>query len=167
MRETERLSAEVDRTVAGDPWYGPSVLKTLEGIDAAAAARHPVPGVHSVWELVLHMTAWAHETTRRLQGGPDASPAEGDWQLVSGTGAAAWNEAIAALRSAHRELAETLSQARDASLALQVGGDQVDRDGHAVTLHQTVIGLLQHDAYHTGQIALLKKLLVSEDGRSA
>jgi hypothetical protein len=31
--------------------------------------------------------------------------------------------------------------------------------GNPVTYYQTIVGILQHDAYHAGQIALLKKAI--------
>jgi uncharacterized damage-inducible protein DinB len=114
--------------------------------------------VHSIAELVLHMTAWTRETTRRLRGGEHGVPAEGDWPPVAGSDSRAWSAALADLRRAHGELARTLVELDDGVLAQQVAGAQVDARGQPVTLHRTVVGLLQHDAYHAGQIALLKKL---------
>lgn len=167
MRDVERLRAEVDSTIAGDPWYGPSVLRTLDGIDASAAAARPIPGAHTVWEIVLHMTAWVNETTRRVRGGSHGTPAEGDWPPVSGTDRVSWDAAVAELRRAHDELAASLIEVDDADLSRQVGGTQVDSQGQPVTVHRTVIGLLQHDAYHAGQVTLLKKILMSKNKHSA
>jgi uncharacterized damage-inducible protein DinB len=157
MREVERLSGEVIRTLSGDPWYGSPVLGILEGIDAAAAAAHPVEGAHSMWELVLHMTAWVRETTRRVKGGAQGEPVAGDFPPVVDSGPSAWTRAIEELRDAHDELASALATIEDTTLERQVGA-QVDGEGTPVTLHRTVLGILQHDAYHAGQIALLKKL---------
>ncbi len=159
MREVERLRSEVQSTVGGDPWYGPSVLSVLQGVDAAAAAARPIPGAHSVWELVLHMTAWARETARRLGGGSFGNPVEGDWPPVVGTDSIAWEKSLAELRRAHDELSRTFVDLQDGDLGRLVGGTQTDALGEPVTLHRTMIGILQHDAYHTGQVALLKKLL--------
>jgi uncharacterized damage-inducible protein DinB len=158
MRETERLRREVLSTLSGDPWYGSSVLHILEGMRAGAAAAHPIAGAHSVWELVLHTTAWTRETTRRVNGGGDRPPVEGDYPPVLEHTDAAWARALDELRTAHQELAAALIAVDDAVLAQQVGS-QVDADRQPVTVHRTVTGVLQHDAYHAGQIALLKKLL--------
>jgi hypothetical protein len=119
-----------------------SPLGILDGIDAAAA--------HSVWELVLHLTAWTRETARRVQGGSHGAPTEGDWPEVAGSGEFAWDAAVAGLRRAQDDLVRILVQVGDGQLDRQVGGSQVDAHGHAVTIHRTVIGLLQHDAYHAG-----------------
>jgi uncharacterized damage-inducible protein DinB len=158
MRDGDRLTAEVDNTISGDPWYGSSVLKILEGVDAAMAASRPIADAHSIWELVLHMTAWTRETTRRLKTTTFGTPLEGDFPPIPEVSVRVWADAIADLREAHAELSRALSESTDALLNRQVGGTQVDALGHPVTLHRTVVGLLQHDAYHAGQIGLLKKM---------
>jgi uncharacterized damage-inducible protein DinB len=161
VQEAERLRRELETTMDGDPWYGSAVARILDGIDAPGAAAHPIKGAHSIWELVLHMTAWVNEVRRRLEGGKDGDPAEGDWPRVAQTTPDAWKQAVSSLRRAHVELARTLAAADDAGLARQVAGNQVDATGKPVTLYQTAIGILQHDTYHAGQIALLKKALLN------
>lgn len=159
MQEVERLRRELEATMDGDPWYGSAVARILDGIDAPRAAARPIKGAHSIWELVLHMTSWVNEVRRRLEGGKHGEPVEGDWPAVSSTTAAAWKQATDGLRRAHAELARTLAATDDARLARQVTGSQVDSSGKPVTLYQTTVGILQHDAYHAGQIAILKRAL--------
>ncbi len=159
MREVERLQRELQATVEGDPWYGSALWTLLDGVDAAAAAAHPVPGSHSIWELVVHMTAWTNETRRRIQGGANRTPAEGDWPAVTAASPSAWQAARDALRHANDELGHALLGIADGDLDRQVGGAQVDAHGQPVTYHQTVVGLLQHHAYHGGQVAILARRL--------
>ena len=165
--EVDRLRTEIDSTIAGDPWYGSSVLKILEGVDAVGALAHQAPDLHSIWQLVLHITSWTRETTRRLKGGRHDVPLDGDWPRVTGADAASWARVVAELRRAHDELSRTLAELEDSELDRQVGDAQVDAHGQPITLRRTVIGLLQHDAYHAGQIALLKKLRGAKLERSA
>ena len=76
--------------------------------------------------------------------------AEEDWPSVASTPEAAWQEALALLERTHTELRRTMSRLTDARLQeLVIGTD----DSVEVMLH----GLIQHDLYHAGQIALLKK----------
>jgi len=159
VREVERLRRELTATLSGDPWYGSAVSNILDGIDADTAAAHPITGAHSIWELVVHMTAWVNEARRRLEGGPHRPPAEGDWPAVRSTTPEAWADALAGLRQAHQDLARTIAAAEDSSLSRQIGGAQVDAMGNPVSYYQTIIGILQHDTYHAGQIALLKRAL--------
>lgn len=159
MEEIERLRRELGSTLDGDPWYGSAIARILDGIGATHAAEHPIKGAHSIWELVLHMTAWVNEVRRRLDGGKHGEPVEGDWPEVGSTTAEAWRQATDALRRAHADLAQSLAKTDDARLSRQVAGGQVDASGQPVSLYQTVVGILQHDTYHAGQIALLKKAL--------
>ncbi|MDF1506305.1 DinB family protein, partial [Roseisolibacter sp. H3M3-2] len=74
-----RLADTLRRSVDGHAWHGPSLVELLEGVDAHAAATRAVPGAHTIWELVLHLTAWTREVARRVDGAAPAMPVEGDW----------------------------------------------------------------------------------------
>ena len=69
----------LERVTSGDAWHGDNVEQLLDGLSAADAARHPVAGAHSIWELVLHMTGWAEEVRARLLGAEAGEPTAGDW----------------------------------------------------------------------------------------
>src|SRR5689334_23040362 len=109
VNEAERLARELDATMSGDPWYGTAVSRILDGVDAGKAAARPFESGHSIWELVLHMTAWVSEVKRRLDGGMHGEPLEGDWPAVGATTPAAWADAVSELRSAHADLSRTLT----------------------------------------------------------
>src|SRR5262245_24212984 len=64
MSEIDRLVDELERDHAGDPWHGSPVKAILRGVTAAEAASRIVPQAHTIWELVLHMTAWKDEVRR-------------------------------------------------------------------------------------------------------
>ena len=65
VAERDRLLDELRRAWDGDPWHGDPVRRVLEGITAQQAAARPLAQGHGVWELVLHMTSWTREVTRR------------------------------------------------------------------------------------------------------
>ena len=52
--EMMRLEEQLRRALDGEAWHGPSVLEVLAGVSAEQASSHPIPGSHSIWELVLH-----------------------------------------------------------------------------------------------------------------
>ncbi|HVE77311.1 MAG TPA: DinB family protein, partial [Gemmatimonadaceae bacterium] len=120
---------------------------------ARDAAARPLPGAHSIWELVLHMTAWTHEVRRRLGGAPPGTPPEGDWPPVGDAGDSGWAATLAELDRAHAALAAAVAPLSEQALARPVG------DGREPTVAATLAGLAQHDAYHTGQIAILRRAL--------
>lgn len=157
-RERDRIRDELARASVGDPWHGASLSRILHGITAAEAATRPIPNAHTIWELVLHMTAWAREVERRLNGATPDLPAEGDWP-EAGSGDVAWSAARDALLAAHASLDAALRQVPAARLDDMVGPGRDAPTGTGITFGAMLHGLSQHDAYHAGQISLLLKLL--------
>jgi len=151
VNETARIRDLLDRAVAGDAWHGPSLLALLAGVPPELAARRPIPGAHSIWELVLHATFWQEIVRRRLAGEPwREPPAAESWPPVGAAGRDGWREAVARLEDGHRRLADALAAAPDDRL------DDLVADGdHSV--YVMLHGLIHHHLYHAGQIALLKR----------
>jgi uncharacterized damage-inducible protein DinB len=159
MTESSTLADQVARVHAGDPWYGDPITKVLEGVTAQDAATHPIRGAHSIWELVLHLTAWVKEVERRLESGVWREPEDGDWPAVPAATEANWRASRERLHRAHDALEATVKQLSAKQLAGQIGTERDRALGTGVTLRETIHGILQHDAYHLGQISLLKKAL--------
>ena len=136
MREIERIKDQLRRAFEGPAWHGPSVKELVADITAEKAATRPLAGAHSIWEIVLHIAAWDEGVRRRLAGDRAELSTEEDWPPVTDTSEAAWREAL-----------DNLDEAR-LSEPIVEGMSSV-----YVTLH----GVIQHDLYHAGQIALLKR----------
>ena len=157
MSEVARVIDQFQREHSGDPWHGSPLLSILDGIDAARAARTPVAGAHSIWELVLHVTGWKREVARRLGGAPAGEPAAGDWPAVGDVTEARWHAALEDLNTAHRELVAA-TEALPESRLFEPTNDPRDRPlGTGVSYYVLLHGAVQHDVYHAGQIAILKK----------
>jgi uncharacterized damage-inducible protein DinB len=157
--ELDRIVDQLEREHSGDPWHGSPLMHLLAGVDHRAASARPVAGAHTIWELVLHITAWKHETQRRLGGAPAREPEEGDWPAPSGGDAAHWEEALRGLADAHRELVVAVGQLSEAQLFAPTNDPRNRETGQGVSLYVLLHGIVQHDVYHAGQIALLKKAL--------
>jgi uncharacterized damage-inducible protein DinB len=152
MTETERIEDQLRRAFEGEAWHGPSVQEVLAGVSAGQAAMRPLDNAHSIWEIVLHLSAWDGVVRRRLEGERVDTPAEVDWPPVTDTSEAAWSETLEQLKSNHAELRRTISRLDDSRLDELLPG--VNKKWPAyVTIH----GSIQHYLYHAGQIALLKK----------
>ena len=123
----------------------------------AAAAARPLEGSHSIWEIVLHLTGWTREVASRLEGKEPEPPAPGDWPEPGPVDDARWDAARADLVSAHEELISALPRFPPSRLAERVGGERDAPLGTGVSYREMILGALQHDAYHAGQISLLKK----------
>ena len=93
MTERERVLDMLARVHSGDPWHGPSVMASLDGIDAVRASAHPLAGTHSIWEIAQHVIAWRREVTARLRGKAPSTPTAGDWPAPRTT-EPAWAEIV-------------------------------------------------------------------------
>ncbi len=159
MTEVERIADQIARGYDGDAWYGTSLRETLRGLGPEEASARPVPGAHTVWEIVLHVTAWIRETTRRLRTGEAREPEPADWPDPGEPAEGSWAKALAELDAAHRELLEEVRRMPEERLGATLG-DARDRPlGSGVTYYVLLHGLAQHNAAHAAQVSLLRKVL--------
>lgn len=157
MTQAELLADELDRAWRGDPWHGPSLEKILDGVDAAGAAARPIPDAHTIWELLLHLTAWTGEVTRRLGGADPGEPAEGDWPPIPVPTPSAWEAARRDFARAQETVLRAVRSTPESRLGEPVGRVRDPALGTGITCGQMLHGLAQHHAYHGGQISLLRK----------
>ncbi len=155
MRTTQ-LASLLRASYDGDPWHGPSLAAVLDGVDAGRAARRPLVGRHSIWELVLHLTGWTREVSRRLAGGEPALPSDGDWPPVASTDPQSWADALRGLEHAHRALVDAVAALPDDRWAQPVGDLRDPALGTGTTMGEMIVGLATHHAYHAGQVAMLR-----------
>ena len=151
------LIRQIVATHDGEPWYGSSRMSLLKGLRYTQAAAQPVPGGHSIWGLVLHMTAWTNEVRRRLAGHAPAEPAEGDWPPVTEVSASAWEAARQSLENSHQQLVAEMKAMPESRWHEMVGELHQPALGTGLDVEGMLIGLAQHDAYHAGQIATLRR----------
>jgi uncharacterized damage-inducible protein DinB len=151
MSEVKRINDQLKRAFSGKAWHGPSVMEMLENVTAEQAAAHPIPGAHSIWELVLHIRNWERVALRRIEEwAPIEVSDEEDWPAVGETTEQAWNNALNALAVNHGALREVIAHLDDSRLSEILPGTQY-------SVYFLLHGVIQHDLYHAGQIALLKK----------
>jgi len=156
MSEVDRIGDQFRRAFDGQAWHGPSVMAILEGVTAAQAAAQPIPGAHSIWELTQHIRAWESACLRRLSGDPAQLSDEEDWQPVNDTSEAAWQKTKQDLRETHQQLLQAIAALDESRLDQPIiSNASFNSSSVYVTLH----GGVQHDLYHAGQIAILKKAL--------
>jgi len=148
--EGARIADQLRRAFDGNAWHGPALLELLADVEAAAAAAKPLPGVHSIWELVLHIAAWDRAGLRRLAGEKCQLKARANFPPVPLPTEAAWREAVAAAKLTHQTLVNTVAGLSGKRLSDRVPGKRYD-------FYHMLHGIAQHELYHAGQIAILKK----------
>ena len=154
MNEIERILDQLKRAYEGEAWHGPSVREALDGITAEQAHARPLANAHNIWELANHIAVWEDVGRRRLEGDRAAiaiSTPE-DWPPADDHSEAAWGQAKASLDRGHQALVDAIARVPDSRL------DEPILEGLS-TVYVTLHGVIQHDLYHAGQIAILKKAL--------
>ena len=149
--ESALIADQLRRAFEGDAWHGPALLELLDDVDAGTAAAKPLPDVHSIWELALHVAAWDAAACRRLGGETVQLTGEANFPVVPKPTEAAWRKAVAQAKRTHDGLVKTVAGLTESRLRERVPGKKYD---FYFMLH----GVAQHELYHAGQIAILKKI---------
>jgi hypothetical protein len=151
MSESARIADQLRCAFVGDAWHGPSLRELLVDVDAATAAAHRLPDAHSIWELVLHIAAWDEAVNRRIVAGKAITlNAAQNFPPVKDRSKAAWKRALAHLNKMHSNLVKTVAALPDSRLQERVPGKNY-------SVYFMLHGVTQHELYHAGQIAILKK----------
>ncbi len=152
MDTQEAIADQFRRAIHGEAWHGPSVLEILQNVTPEQAAAHPIAGVHSIGEILGHITAWQDVVTRRLAGETILElPPEQNWPALTPPLQAAWDSAKKELVRSYESLFAALAGLSEKRL-----GEIVPGKGY--TVYVMVHGIVQHTLYHAGQIAVMKKV---------
>ena len=129
-------------------------MELLGTVEASDAAAKPIAHVHTVWELVLHMTAWANVARERLSGQQlEDLPVDLDWPAPpSGANQESWLADCQALSDSYEALAAVVRTLSDEALAARVSKTQY-------TVETMISGVVEHGVYHAGQIAIILKTI--------
>ena len=153
MTEAFRLADQIRRAFEGRAWHGDSILELLTDVNAKTAGGRPIKDAHSIWEILLHIAAWDDVVTRRAGGTAVTLADAQNFPAVTDTSEAAWNQAIETTKKTHHELIRAVAAFPDSRLAEQVPG----KTQNYYNFYYMFSGIVQHELYHAGQIALLKK----------
>lgn len=156
MVDMEALADQINRAFWGESWHGPSVREVLAGVSAEDAAAHPVPGAHSIWEIVLHLIGGYKLVLRRVRGDQAQLSQEEEWPRVPGPSADAWRESQRTLEQLNRQLQSAVRAFPAERLSQELGSEY--------PAFIQFCGAPQHDLYHAGQIVVLKKALSASRG---
>jgi uncharacterized damage-inducible protein DinB len=156
----QRIADQLRRMHDGDAWHGPSIAEALDGITAEQATQRPIEGAHTIYELAFHMAAWTGEVMQRLGGRAPQMPDEGDFPApVTQISATEWVTVKQRLADRHVALADAIAAFDEARLGDLLVSPRDAPLGTGVTYDALLHGLIQHDAYHAGQLVMLAKAL--------
>lgn len=149
MREIEKIAALFEAFYQGDCWIGLNFQQAVQGIDAKQAAKKKTDAHNSIWQLINHMIYWRKTVIIRLQGIIGHPPMQ-DFYQPEESSSTEWINTIEHFEEINQALMNAIRSFDDSKL------DQASPMKDQ-TYYQLLIGCLQHDGYHMGQIILLKK----------
>ena len=153
-KETQSIIRNLQNVLNSEPWYGRAVYKILEEITSEIVHKKPNDKSHSLIELLYHMITWAEFTLMQIKGAgkEEIEKIESrDWISIDPS-AHTWQKGLIELKSIHEKIIELLQPKEDEWLKEKVNFREFN---YRFLLN----GLIQHNIYHIGQIAYLKKQL--------
>lgn len=144
--EIDRITSLLISSFSGPhPWYGSPVIEVLTGINESNASKKLTENTHSIIELVLHMAAWRNFVTMKLKGIAFEMTPELNYPKPG-----KWEDALTSLQQSQKDLLAALASFPEDKLFAIVPARKYD-------FYTMLHGIVDHDVYHLGQIALIKK----------
>jgi uncharacterized damage-inducible protein DinB len=149
VHQTERIADSYRAATVKAAWYGFSLAELLAQISPELATTPPVPGSHSISELLQHLLLW-NERIRNTSDGnslPRWQP-EKDWAEPPIN----WNELVSRWSQSRELLEEKIRNFPIEDLTKHVPGRNYP---YETMFH----GIVEHTIYHSGQIAMVLSML--------
>ena len=153
-KEIQSIIRRIENITSGEPWFGRAVYIILEEVDAKKAYTKPDNTEHSMIEILYHMITWAGFTLKRIERDDDMDLAafeKMDWRIIDPK-THTWKKGLTEFKSIHKKIIQLLNKKDDAFLKEIV-------DYRNYNFRFLLNGMMEHNIYHLGQIAYLKKLL--------
>lgn len=148
INRIEKLFADLQH---GDCWTGTNFKEALYAVDAVLAIKRISKNSNSIWQLVFHLTYWRTTVINRLNGSMEPPPFK-DFALPDDLTEENWKQTLHDFENVYHQLRSTI---------LHFKAEHLDRPSPKPeqTFYQLIMGCLQHDAYHLGQIVIIKKAM--------
>ncbi len=149
MTEINRIAKLFADLQHGDCWIGNNFKETLYDIDTSLAVKSITHHTNNIWQLVFHLIYWRTIVINRLNGST-APPPFKDFALPDNLNEDNWQQTLYDFENIYHQLRSTILHFKEELLNKPSPKPEQ-------TYYQLMMGCLQHDTYHLGQIVLLKK----------
>jgi uncharacterized damage-inducible protein DinB len=157
--EIQALISRIENINSGEPWFGRAVYTILDEVDPKKAFIKPSwpggsEGEHSLADILYHMITWADFTLKRIQKEKkyDLAASEAlDWRSIDPR-VQTWKKGLTEFKTIHKNIISELKKKDDDFLHEIV-------DYRKYNFRFLINGMIEHNIYHLGQVAYLKKLL--------
>ena len=153
-KETQSIIRNLQNVLTGTPWYGRAINILVKEVDPSSVHKKPNENSHSLIELLYHMITWAEFTLKSLEMVEENeinAVEKMDWREIDPV-VHSWEKGMAEFKVVHEKIIQLLKEKDDEFLKEKVNF----RDFNYRFL---LNGLIQHNIYHAGQVAYLKKQL--------
>jgi len=135
----------------GNSWHA-SLRDLLRSVTAEQAAWRPEQGGHTIHEILNHLTYSATEVTSRFRTGEAGWDEAASWVTTPPAFTdAEWESAIARHEVARDALAAAINNLSEEALSAK-------RNDGRPSFRDMAQQVIHHEAFHAGQIALLRRL---------
>jgi uncharacterized damage-inducible protein DinB len=152
MKENELVIRLFEKLFDGSPWIDVNLMDTLNSIDYKKASIKPQPDQNSIWEVVNHLINWRLNVLQRVQGKVIKSPDNNYFEPITAKSQAGWEKTLVKLKDSQSQWIKFLKGASPDKF-------QEVYAPNKMSYYEHIHGILQHDAYHLGQIRLLVRYL--------
>lgn len=154
-KQTHAIIKSFEDTLSGQPWFGRAVYEILGEADESKVHTKPNGTEHSMIDLLWHMNTWAEFALGSLENRTTEEMKAieaNDWRKIDPK-KHTWKKGLEQLKETHNKIIEILKQKTDDSFL----GDIVPL--RKFNFRYMLNGLIQHNIYHLGQVAYVKKML--------
>lgn len=147
------LLLQRDHAWSKEEWIVPLSV-ALEGVTAETAAWEPRGGGNSIWQTVLHINYYNERLLKRLTGEPLGITLPTNDATFEGAGGSAdeeqWQDTVRRTHELAAKLREVIARYSDEDLEKPYGN---------WTVGEELATWMLHDAYHSGQVVLIRRQL--------
>ena len=149
MREIERYLERLNAAYDGGS-YGPGLRHNLASFPPGPVVLgHPLTRAHSPAEMALHIMSWMEVVIRRLAGEAISADEVDDFPSTEGQ---SWTIILERMER---------TQSRLCDMVARTSVEELDdpAPGTKGTIRELLEMVINHNLYHSGQLAILRKAL--------
>jgi len=150
MKENELIVKLFEDLFEGSPWIDVTIMGTLKGINSKNAFKKLSANQNSIWEIVNHLINWRLNVLQRVQGKVITTPHNNYFESITDSSTSAWERTLKELQNSQTQWVKFLKDLKQVTFSKVYLNNKM-------TYYEHIHGIIQHDAYHLGQITLLAK----------
>lgn len=154
----ESIIQQLEDVQNGKLWIGSTFDGKLKQVNENDVFVRPIEHLHSIAEIISHLTLWRKETILKIQTGKGSKTDDCDenWLTNDTLKVLGWEKIKGAYDKTLSELIDLLKEKEDSFL----NEPYYDTDFKGYYEYKFVIhGMLHHDIYHLGQLGIIIKYL--------